>query len=65
MFRNLRWDDSSCCYPTSGTITSTFTRGVEGSATVRFLGCEDAYTATIRVAIGDDSDDIEIKDNCE
>lgn len=35
-FSNVVWGDSTCCYPTSGTITSTFTGAVTGSTTMTF-----------------------------
>ncbi len=35
-FDNVTWGDSTCCYPTSGTITSTLTGGVTGTATTAF-----------------------------
>lgn len=37
-FNNLDWSDSSCCYPTGGSIAGTFTGNREGSFSVNFTG---------------------------
>lgn len=37
---------SGCCYPTSGTITSTFSGSIAGSGSVTFNSCGN-YTATL------------------
>jgi hypothetical protein len=39
--QNLTWE-SECCYPTSGTLSVTFTGTVEGSASIAFNGCGQA-----------------------
>lgn len=36
VFNNVSWGSSLCCYPTSGTITSTFAGSVTGTATLDF-----------------------------
>jgi hypothetical protein len=36
-FSNVVWGSSICCYPTSGTITSTITGSVTGSTSLSFL----------------------------
>lgn len=36
VFNNVKWGSSSCCYPTEGTIVSTITGAVAGSATMTF-----------------------------
>ena len=38
VYNNVTWGDDSCCYPTSGSITSTFTDAITGSGTVTFSG---------------------------
>lgn len=35
-FNSVTWGDSTCCYPTSGTITGTLTGSVTGSTTMTF-----------------------------
>ncbi len=35
-FNSLTWGDSSCCYPTSGSISSTLTGSISGSWTTTF-----------------------------
>jgi hypothetical protein len=33
---NVKWETSTCCYPTSGTIATTFTGSLTGTATTSF-----------------------------
>lgn len=35
-FNSVTWGNSSCCYPTSGTITSVLTGAISGSTTMSF-----------------------------
>lgn len=51
-FNNVKWGSSSCCYPTEGTIVSTVTGAVAGSATMTFSASATCGRATVSVNSG-------------
>lgn len=45
-FSNVTWGSSTCCFPTSGTITTTYSGAVTGTSTMQFTSTCGSATLT-------------------
>jgi hypothetical protein len=43
-FNSVTWSSSTCCYPTSGSVTTTFTGAKSGTGTMTFTSTCGAAT---------------------